>query len=408
MARRISIFGSTGSVGRNTVDLIRRQGGAEAFRIVALTGAGNIALLAEQARMLRAELAVTADPARLADLKAALAGSGIEAAAGAEALVEAADRPTDWAMAAIVGAAGLAPALASARHGGVLALANKECLVSAGELLLATCRRHGTRLIPVDSEHSAIHQALACGRAEELDRIILTASGGPFRDRSRQEMATVTVAEAVAHPNWSMGKRISIDSATMFNKALEVIEARHLFSVPSERIEVLVHPQSVIHSMVGFRDGAIMAHLGPTDMRGPIGYALNWPERAPLPVERLDFARLGRLDFAAADELRFPALRLARAVLAAGGLTGAAMNAAKEEALDAFIDGRIGFLDIAGVVEFVLGALTSESCVNVGNYSLADVMRIDSRARRLASDWTRCDPGQRGTGKGMQAEAAAG
>ena len=260
--RRVSVFGATGSVGRNTVALLEAQGGAEAYEVVALTGAGNVALLAEQARRLRARVAVTADPARLAELEAALAGSGTEAAAGPEALCAAAAEPVDWAMSAIVGAAGLAPGLELARHGGVLALANKESMVCAGELMRRTCAAHGTRLIPADSEHSAIFQAMRGERADEVERVILTASGGPFRDWTVRQMATATPAQARAHPNWDMGERISIDSATMFNKALEVIEARELFGLEPDQIEVVVHPQSIVHSMVGFRDGAMIAQLG--------------------------------------------------------------------------------------------------------------------------------------------------
>jgi 1-deoxy-D-xylulose-5-phosphate reductoisomerase len=389
MRRSVSIFGSTGSIGRNTVDLIQRQGGHEAYDVAVLTGSGNIALLADQARALRAGMAVTADPAQLGALRQALAGSGTEVAAGPAALEQAAARPVDWAMSAIVGAAGLRPTLALARHGGILALANKESLVCAGDLLKATCAAHGTRLVPVDSEHSAIHQAMNGERRAEVERIILTASGGPFRDRSRAEMAGVTLAQAVAHPNWSMGQRISIDSATMFNKALEVIEAAHLFDAPGDMIEVVVHPQSIIHSMVGFKDGAIIAQMGPTDMRGAIGYALNWPQRAALPVSRLDFAALSRLDFAAADPVRFPALRLAREVLAAGGLSGAVLNGAKEAALDAFIAGQIGFLDMAALVERVLDRLSPSMPAASGALDIDAVMAIDARARACCQELIR-------------------
>ena len=273
--------------------LIEAQGGAEAYEVVALSGSGNIGLLAEQARRLGARIAVSADPARLDELKAALAGSGVEAAAGPAALADAASEPVDWAMSAIVGAAGLGPSLRAAAHGGVLALANKESLVCAGDLLRRTCAAGGTRLIPVDSEHSAIFQALRGEEMDAVERLILTASGGPFRDWTLGQMAAATPAQARAHPNWDMGERISIDSASMFNKALEVIEAHMLFDLAPDRIEVVVHPQSVIHSLVGFRDGSIIAQLGPSDMRGAIGFALNWPERRALPVARLDFAALG-------------------------------------------------------------------------------------------------------------------
>ncbi|QHQ34715.1 1-deoxy-D-xylulose-5-phosphate reductoisomerase [Algicella marina] len=382
--RRVSIFGSTGSIGQNTVDLLQRQGGADVYDVVALTGAGNIKLLAEQARALRAEVAVTALPERLDDLRAALSGSGIAAAAGPEALCEAAARPCDWAMSAIVGAAGLEPGLIAARHGGVLALANKESLVCAGALVEETCAAHGTRLLPVDSEHSAIFQALQGENRAAVERILLTASGGPFRNLTREEMRYVTPKQAMAHPNWEMGARISIDSASMFNKALELIETHVLFDVDPEQIEVVVHPQSIIHSMVGFRDGSIMAQLGPSDMRGAIGYALNFPERAPLPVERLDFATISRLEFVAEDRARFPALRLAREVMAAGGLTGAVFNAAKETALDAFLEHRIGFLDMSDLVTDVLDALGAEAAATAAGYGLAEVMEFDAAARRIA------------------------
>jgi 1-deoxy-D-xylulose-5-phosphate reductoisomerase len=385
--RRVSVFGATGSVGRNTVDLLMEQGGRAAYRVVALTGAGNVRLLAEQARRLGARVAVTADPELLPELETALAGSGIAAAAGPEALLAAASEPVDWAMSAIVGSAGLAPGLRLARHGGVLALANKESLVCAGELLTRTCAAHGTRLIPVDSEHSAIFQALRGEEPREIERLILTASGGPFRDWPRGRMASATPAEARAHPNWDMGERISIDSASLFNKALEIIEAHALFGVAPERIEVVVHPQSVVHSMVGFRDGSIIAQLGPSDMRGAIGFALNWPERRDLPVQRLDFAELGRLDFAPADPDRFPALRLARRVLELGGLAGAVFNAAKEAALDAYLLGSVGFLDMAVLVEHVLENLGPEAAAQGPGYDLEAVMALDAAARRMAGVW---------------------
>jgi 1-deoxy-D-xylulose-5-phosphate reductoisomerase len=390
--RRVSIFGATGSVGQQTVSLLAETGGRDAYDVVALTGSTNIGLLAEQAKRLGARAAVTADAARLGELEAALAGSGIAAAAGAEALLAAASEPVDWAMSAIVGAAGLAPGLRLAEGGTVLALANKESLVCAGDLLKRTCAAHGTRLIPVDSEHSAIFQALRGERADEVERIILTASGGPFRDWPMERMAAVTPAQARAHPNWDMGERISIDSATMFNKALEVIEAHALFDVNPERIEVLVHPQSIVHSMVGFRDGSIIAQLGPSDMRGAIGYALHWPERRALPVERLDFAALGRLDFAPADLGRFPALRLAGRVMEMGGLAGAVFNAAKEAALDAFLDGRIGFLDMADLVAHVLDTLGPAAAAEGPGYDLEAVTTLDAAGRRAGRAWVEENP----------------
>lgn len=385
--RRISIFGATGSVGQNTVSLIAEQGGPEAYDVVALTGAGNVALLASQALALRARIAVTAIPDRLPALEQALAGSGIAAAAGPDAIADAASEPVDWAMSAIVGAAGVVPSLRLARHGGVLALANKETLVCAGELLRRTCDAAGTRLIPVDSEHSAIFQALRGEAATEVERLILTASGGPFRDWSTARMAVVTPAQARAHPNWDMGERISIDSATMFNKALEMVEAQALFDVAADRIEVVVHPQSIVHSMVGFRDGSIIAQLGPSDMRGPIGFALNWPDRSDLPVQRLDFATIGRLDFAPGDPERFPALRLAREVMRMGGLSGAVFNAAKESALDAFLAGRIGFLDMAVLVEHVLERLGPDAAAHGPGYALEAVVALDTAARGMGAIW---------------------
>ena len=380
--RRISIFGVTGSIGANTVSVIETLGadrGLDDFEVVAVSGNANIAGLAGAARRLRAEIAVTADEGRLDELRAALAGSGIAAAAGSDALIEAASRPVDWVMAAIVGAAGLAPTLAAARTGATIALANKECLVAAGTVFLAEMRRSGATLLPVDSEHNAIFQLTCAERDCPIERLILTASGGPFRDRSRAEMAGVTVAQAVAHPNWSMGARISIDSATMFNKALEMIEARHLFDVTPAQIEVVVHPQSIIHSMVGFRDGSILAHLGPPDMRVAIGYALCWPKRPELPVERLDFAALGRLDFEAPDPERFPALGLARAAMARGGVSACVLNGSREVALDAFIDGRIGFLDMAALVGEAMERLDGLPEAN----DLDDIFAVDAQARRV-------------------------
>ena len=380
--RRISIFGVTGSIGANTVSVIETLGadqGQDDFEVVAVSGNANIAGLAGAARRLRAEIAVTADEGRLDELRAALAGSGIAAAAGSDALIEAASRPVDWVMAAIVGAAGLAPTLAAARTGATIALANKECLVAAGTVFLAEMRRSGATLLPVDSEHNAIFQLTCAERDCPIERLILTASGGPFRDRSRAEMAGVTVAQAVAHPNWSMGARISIDSATMFNKALEMIEARHLFNVTPAQIEVVVHPQSIIHSMVGFRDGSILAHLGPPDMRVAIGYALCWPKRPELPVERLDFAALGRLDFEAPDPERFPALGLARAAMARGGVSACVLNGSREVALDAFIDGRIGFLDMAALLGEAMERLDGLPEAN----DLDDIFAVDAQARRV-------------------------
>jgi 1-deoxy-D-xylulose-5-phosphate reductoisomerase len=378
MTNRITILGSTGSIGVSTLDVVRQLG--EDYAIDALTGHGNVELLARQARDARARLAVTADDARYHDLKDALAGSGIAVAAGRSGLVEAAEGYSNWVMGAIVGTAGLAPTLAAARRGANIALANKECLVSAGDLFIRTVADGGGRLLPVDSEHNAIFQVLEEGQRHALERIILTASGGPFRTWNREAMANVTAATARAHPNWSMGLKISIDSASMFNKALEMIEARHLFGVRPDRIEVIVHPQSVIHSMVGYKDGSVLAQMGCPDMRTAIGYALSYPSRPTLDVERLDFTKLSRLDFEAPDEERFPALRLARRAMQAGGLQGAVLNAAKEVALDAFIEGRIGFLDMAAITETVMDRMAGVPAAS----SMDDVFAADAEARGRA------------------------
>ncbi|WP_050528209.1 1-deoxy-D-xylulose-5-phosphate reductoisomerase [Pseudorhodobacter aquimaris] len=383
--RSISIFGATGSIGESTFDLIMRGGGPEAYRTVALTGARNIPRLAEMARALRAEVAVTAHEECLPALRDALAGSGIECAAGAAAIAEAADRPADWVMSAIVGAAGLVPGLRALRHGGTLALANKESLVTAGPLLLATAARYGATLLPVDSEHSAVFQALVGEDKSAVERVIITASGGPFRSFTLEQMQSITPAQAVKHPNWSMGQRISIDSASMFNKALELIETREFFGFDPDQIEVITHPQSIIHAMVGFCDGGIMAHLGPADMRHAIGFALHWPNRGDVPVERLDLAQLASLDFEAPDPARFPALRLARDVMAMRGLSGAAFNAAKEIALDGFIAEELSFLGMAEVVETTLSQLSRQNSLQIDATTLEDVLNMDHLARETAA-----------------------
>lgn len=384
--RRISIFGATGSVGEQTIDLIERAGGASTFRTVALTGGRNIARLAEQAHALRAEIAVCADPADLPALREALAGTQIETAAGPLAIAEAADRPADWTMSAIVGAAGLVPGLRALAQGSTLALANKESLVTAGPLLMATAAANGARILPVDSEHSAIFQALIGEDIASVERIILTASGGALRDWPLTALAAATITDALAHPNWAMGQRITIDSASMFNKALEIIETREYFGITPDRIEVIIHPESIIHSMVGFSDGAIMAHMGSPDMRHPIGYALNWPARAPLPVARLDLAQMATLTFRAPDLARYPALRLAAEVMRIHGLAGAAFNAAKEVALDLFLDGRIGFMDMAGVVEDTLNRLSADPSLGNAAQTLEDVLAMDHLARTRAAE----------------------
>ena len=387
--RRISVFGSTGSIGCNTLDLVARRPGA--FEVVALSGGRNIACLAEQARAHRAEIAVTAHEECLGDLRAALAGSGIEAAAGARALCEAATRPADWIMSAIVGVAGLAPGLKALEQGSTLALANKESLVAAGPLLMATARKYGATILPVDSEHSAVFQTLIGEDIAAVERVIITASGGAFRDRGLSELSNVTPEEAATHPNWSMGRRITVDSASLFNKALELIETREFFGIDPARIEALIHPESMIHALVGFRDGALMAHIGPPDMRHAIGFALNWPERRDLPVERLDFAALGSFTFRAPDEAKYPALRLAREVMAAGGLAGAVLNGAKECALDGFLERRIGFLQMAEIVEQVLINMSGEG-LGLAPTTLDMVLSADARARRLADEAMRRRP----------------
>ncbi|WP_299150027.1 1-deoxy-D-xylulose-5-phosphate reductoisomerase [uncultured Tateyamaria sp.] len=378
MSRRISILGATGSIGQNTIDLIARY--PDAYNVVALTGASNITQLASDAKRLRADIAVTADETRLEDLRDALHGSGIEAAAGPAALNEAASRPADWVMSAIVGAAGLAPGMRALEQGATLALANKETLVCAGSLILETAKRHDARLLPVDSEHSAVFQALVGEEMSAVERIVITASGGAFRDWPLEQLATATLAEASAHPNWDMGQRITIDSASMFNKALELIETREYFGVSPEQIEVLVHPESMIHAMVGFRDGALMAHVGPPDMRHAIGYALHWPVRRALPVERLDLAAIGQLTFRAPDEVRWPALRLAREVMDRRGLSGAVFNAAKETALDGFIAGHLGFTKMAEIVQEVLET-TDPSHIDAA-MTLDNVLHVDHIARQ--------------------------
>jgi len=377
--KRVSILGATGSVGQSTVDLILRD--PAAYDVVALTGGGNVARLAADARALNADLAVVAQEALLPDLRAALVGSGVEAAAGRNALIEAARRPADWVMSAIVGAAGLAPGLAALEQGATLALANKESLVTAGPLLMATAKAHGARILPVDSEHSAIFQALVGEDAAAVTRVILTASGGAFRDWPLERLAAATVAEASSHPNWDMGQRITIDSASMFNKALEMIEAREFFGFTPDQIEVLVHPQSLVHALVGFRDGGLMAHVGPPDMRHAIGYALNWPDRRSLPVAALDLAAVGTLEFRAPCEARYPALRLAREVMAAGGLSGAIFNAAKERALDHFIAGRVRFTDMNVIVEDTLSVLATRPEARCDDPTLDVVAHMDHLAR---------------------------
>ena len=374
--RTVTVLGSTGSVGRQTVELL---GDRQAFRVLALAANRNARLLAEQARALGAGLAVLCDPAGYPELCQALAGTGIEAACGPKAVVEAACLPADWTMAAITGAAGLQATLAAIRRGRAVALANKEALVCAGEVMLRAVREAGATLLPVDSEHNAIFQALADGNRQAVDRIVLTASGGPFRLASAEEMAQATPEAALRHPVWSMGAKISIDSATLMNKGLELIEAARLFDLDETRIDVLVHPQSVVHGLVYYCDGSVLAQLGSPDMRTPIAHTLAWPARMPTPAQRLDLAALGRLEFGEPDTVRFPALRVAREALRAGGGAPAILSAANEVAVAAFLSRRIGFLDIAATAERVLAALGAPPAE-----TLDAVLDLDAAARHAA------------------------
>jgi len=382
--RKITLFGATGSVGQSAIDLIARD--SEAYDVVALTGGRNVEQLAADARRLRADLAVTCFPECYDALKALLSDTDIAVAAGPDAIAEAAARPVDWALSAIVGAAGLVPGLVALENGATLALANKESLVTAGPLLLGTAKAHGATVLPVDSEHSAVFQALVGEDMTAVERVIITASGGAFRDWPLEKLATATLAEASSHPNWDMGQRITIDSASMFNKGMELIETKEFFGITPDMIEVLVHRESLIHAMVGFNDGALMAHIGPPDMRHAIGYALHWPVRQDLPVERIDLAKIGSLTFEAPDEHRYPALALAQQVMQEGGLSGAIFNAAKERALDGFIAGEIGFLDMSEVVATTLNKMSSSDGLQNAVIDLDNVLETDRLARIRAGE----------------------
>jgi len=377
LKRRVTILGSTGSIGCNTAELLAAD--RESYAVEALVALRNAERLAEQAKSLKARFAVIADESQYGVLKEALAGTGIETACGTEAVVEAAKRPADWVMAAIVGAAGLAPTLAAVRRGAFVALANKEVLVCAGDLVTAEAKQHKATLLPVDSEHNAIFQCFDVKQRGAIEKIVLTASGGPFRTASVEAMASATPAQAVKHPNWSMGAKISVDSATMMNKGLEVIEAHHLFDLDSDKLDVVVHPQSVVHGLVYYTDGSVLAQLGSPDMRTPIANALGWPDRIPAPSARLDLAKLAKLTFEAPEPERFPALRLARAALIAGGGAPTVLNAANEIAVAAFLDERIGFLDIAATVERALDRLAGRRIA-----SLDDVYALDRETRATA------------------------
>ncbi|MBS1024782.1 1-deoxy-D-xylulose-5-phosphate reductoisomerase [Gluconobacter cerinus] len=378
--RRISVLGSTGSIGTSTVDLLKQMGGD--IEVRALVGGRNVALLAEQARELRAEIAVIHDESLHDDLKARLAGSGIRTAAGRQAVIEAGAMEADWTMAAITGAAGLEPTLAAARNGHAIALANKEALVCAGDVMLRAVGEAGATLLPVDSEHNAIAQALGGCDMSTVEKIVLTASGGPFRQSTLEEMRDATLEKALKHPTWTMGAKITIDSASMANKGLEVIEAARLFGLTEDRIDVLVHPQSVVHGLVQFRDGSLVAQMGSADMRIPIAHTLAWPDRMETPCQRLDLTAFGRLDFEAPDETRFIPLRLARQVLRAGGAAPAVFSAANEIAVDAFLNRRIGFLGIGETIDSALQAMTE----NPELTTLDEVLEWDARGRALAEE----------------------
>ncbi|MEP7007662.1 MAG: 1-deoxy-D-xylulose-5-phosphate reductoisomerase [Sphingomonas bacterium] len=377
--KTITILGATGSVGSSTLDLVERE--PERFKVLALTANCDADKLAKAAIRTNAKRAVVADESCLGDLRAALAGTGIEAAGGRTALLEAAAMGADWTMAAIVGCAGLEPVMAAVAKGATVVLANKEPLVSAGDVVLAAAARYGATLLPADSEHNAIFQCFESTHAQRVRRIILTASGGPFRDWPTEKMRTVTVEQAVAHPNWSMGAKISVDSATMMNKGLELIEAARLFPVAHGRIEIILHRQSVIHSMVEYVDGSVLAQLGPPDMRTPIAHCLAWPDRMETPMAPLDLVAIGRLDFEAPDPVRFPALALARRALDAGGARPAILNAANEIAVAAFLARRIGFLEIAAIVADTLDRYDPPAPA-----TLDDVLLVDAETRRLAGE----------------------
>jgi 1-deoxy-D-xylulose-5-phosphate reductoisomerase len=381
--RTVTILGATGSIGSSTADLLRRD--AAGYQVEAVTAHRDAPALARLAREFRARFAVVADPAAYDELKSELSGSGIEAAAGPQAVVEAAQRPAEWVMAAITGAASLAPTLAAAERGATVALANKECLVCAGALFMRRAAMKGATVLPVDSEHNAIFQALSAGRREDVQRIVLTASGGPFRTLSLEEIRKVTLEQALKHPTWSMGPKITIDSATLMNKGLELIEAHHLFALPPEQLDVVVHPQSIVHGLVEFRDGSVIAQLGSPDMRIPISHCLAWPVRMETPAARLDLAQISTLTFEEPDMVRFPALATARRALAAGGAAPTVLNAANEIAVREFLARNIGFRGIAALVEATLDA-TERRGEMAEPQSVDEALAIDHNARRLASD----------------------
>jgi 1-deoxy-D-xylulose-5-phosphate reductoisomerase len=381
--RVVTILGATGSIGTSTIDLLRRH--PQRYRIEAVGALRNVDALARIARELHAKIAVVAEPSRYRDLKAALQGSEVEAAAGDDAMVEAAQRPADWVMAAISGATGLRPTLAAVERGATVALANKECLVCAGALFMRRAAAAGTTVLPVDSEHNAVYQALGAGPRADVRRVILTASGGPFRTARLDDIRAATPEMALRHPNWQMGPKVTIDSATLMNKGLELIEAHHLFGLASNEIDVLVHPQSAIHGLVEYRDGSVVAQLGAPDMRIPIAYCLAWPGRMAAPTPRLDLAALGALTFEQPDVVRFPALRLARLALEAGGSAPTVLNAADEVAVSAFLERRIGFYGIPALVEATLEAADKQGMV-AEPATVEDALAVDHNARLIAAD----------------------
>ncbi len=377
--RSLTVLGSTGTIGVSTLDLISRN--PDAYEVVALCANRNVGRLAEQAIQFNAKLAVLADASKYEELKDALAGTGIEVAAGEEAVIEAASRPVDWVMAAIVGAAGLRPTLAAVRQGNYVALANKECLVSAGALFTEEVTKAGTILLPVDSEHSAIFQIILGHPEKTIEKMVLTASGGPFREWSLEQLQEAKPAQALKHPNWSMGQKITIDSATMMNKGLEVIEAWHLFPIEADRLDILVHPQSIIHGLVSYCDGSVVSQMGSPDMRTPIAYSLSWPDRMEAPVKKLDLAQLGQLTFEAPDEVRFPALRIAREVLDDGCRLGAVLNAANEVAVEAFLKNSIGFMSIPALLDKALDFFSGVPAPDESGQEIEDIIKLDEEVR---------------------------
>ena len=377
--KAVSILGSTGSIGCNTLDLISRD--RDGYDVKALTAHKNVEKLAQQAKEFNAEMAVIADELLYNDLKSALSDTDIIVAAGEEALNEAADMPADWVMSSIVGAAGLRPTLTAVRRGATIALANKECLVCAGDFMMDQVSEYGARLLPVDSEHNAIFQIFDFDHPETIEKVTLTASGGPFWDRDIANMKGITPEQAVNHPNWSMGAKISVDSATLMNKGLELIEAYYLFPIDKDQLDIIIHPQSIIHSMVSYMDGSVLAQLGSPDMRTPISYTLSWPRRMKTPSKKLDLSEIGSLDFIKPDAARFPSLNITREVLQCGGSAPTILNASNEVAVHAFLEGKIGFLDIAKLVEETLGKISFHNMT-----SLSDVHDVDKNARRVSSE----------------------